>query len=105
MIGSDKQIEWATDIRKRMIKTLNKAMSLNSLPKDLPDRDKIFKIRCRQYGQAIFLLEKTNDAIWFIENQDAVKSVEAICNALEVDLVIWPFSLDGLEDVVAQRLD
>jgi len=85
MIGSDKQIQWAEAIREKMIDRLKKEMSSNTLPPEIPDRNKIFQIICRQHGQAIFLLEKTGESAWFIENKDAVHSVQDIYIALEIE--------------------
>jgi len=85
MTGSEKQIKWAEVIREKMIEKLQTKMSANTLPPELPDRDDIFQLMCRQYGQAVFLLEKTDEAVWFIENKEALDSVEAICSALEIE--------------------
>ena len=39
-------------------------------------------------GQAVFLIEKTDEAVWFIENREAVDSVESILSALEIGNMI-----------------
>lgn len=85
MTGSEKQIKWAEDIREKMLAKLKQKMSANTLPPELPDRDDIFQLMCRQCGQAVFLIEKTDEAVWFIENREAVDSVESILSALEIE--------------------
>ena len=85
MTGSEKQIKWAEDIREKMLAKLKQKMSANTLPPELSNRDDIFQIMCRQYGQAVFLIEKTDVAVWFIENREAVDSVENILSALEIE--------------------
>ena len=55
MKGSEKQIKWAEEIREKMLAKLKQKMSANTLPPEFPDRDNIFQLMCRQYGQAVFL--------------------------------------------------